>query len=163
MRCLTATRPLLLGRLALLLAPAVVTLALAAEPAGPRPVEKPKPLAERVQSYDRVAAEHTAWGSLRWVMNAKLDPASGITVGVVELKAGQSNPLHTHPNSEEVIYVLSGSCRHRVGDSWVTLKAGDALHIPAGVAHCATASADGPMRCIVAYNTGTRQFKPVKE
>lgn len=157
---LTATRSLPVFRLVLLFAPGVLAIGLAA---GPRPAPARKPLAERVQSLGRVAAETTSWGSLRWVMNARLDPAAGITLGVVELKAGQSNPLHTHPNSEEVIYVLSGSCRHRVGNDWVTLKAGDALHIPAGVPHSATASPDGPMRCIVAYNTGTRQFKPVKE
>ncbi len=122
-----------------------------------------KPLAARVQSLDRVAEEKSAWGSLRWVMNSKLDPGSGITLGIVELNAGQSNPLHVHPNSDEVIYMLSGRGEHQVGQETVILKAGDTLRIPAGTPHKAKALGNEPMRSVVAYNTGERQFILVAE
>jgi quercetin dioxygenase-like cupin family protein len=121
------------------------------------------PPAIRVQSLDKVAEEKSSWGSIRWVMNAKLDPQSNMTLGVVELYAGQSNPLHVHANCEEVIYVLSGACEHRVGNQTVILKAGDALHIPAGVPHRAKVLGKEPLRSVVAYNTGSRQFAAVKD
>jgi quercetin dioxygenase-like cupin family protein len=129
--------------------------ASAAEPADA------KPLAARVQHYDKVPADESPWGSLRWMMNGKIEPGAGVTLGVVELKAGQSNPRHVHPNCEEVIYVLSGTCRHEVGKETVTLRPGDVLRIPAGVPHMATALGNEPSRSIVVYNTGERQFTPV--
>jgi quercetin dioxygenase-like cupin family protein len=133
---------------------------LTAQPRGA--AEKARPLAQCVQSFDKVAEEKTAWGSLRWLMNAKLDPASGITLGDVTLNPGQSNPLHVHGNSDEVIYVLSGTCEQRVGHQTVILKAGDALRIPPGVPHTAKVLGNVPMRSVVVYNTGERQFTPVQ-
>jgi mannose-6-phosphate isomerase-like protein (cupin superfamily) len=140
---------------------ACLTACLAAQPL--RTAEKTQPLAARVQSFDKVAEERTAWGSLRWLINAKLDPSSGITLGDVTLNPGQSNPLHVHGNSDEVIYVLSGMCEQRVGTETVILKPGDALRIPAGVPHTAKVLGKTPMRAVVVYNTGERQFTPVKE
>jgi quercetin dioxygenase-like cupin family protein len=134
---------------------------LTAQPPGP--ADKTRPLADRVQSLDKVAEEKSAWGSLRWLVNAKLDPPSGITLGDVTTNPGQSNPLHVHGNSDEVIYVLSGMCEQRVGKETVILKAGDALRIPPGVPHTARALGKTPMRAVVVYNTGQRQFTPVQE
>jgi len=125
--------------------------------------EKSRPLAARVQSFDKVAEEKAAWGSLRWLISAKLDPPSDITLGDVTINPGQSNPPHLHANSDEVIYVLSGTCEHRVGKETVILKAGDALRIPPGVPHSARALGQQPMRAVVVYNTGQRQFTPVQE
>ena len=35
------------------------------------------------------------------------------------------------------LHILAGTCEHRVGDRWATLKAGDTLRIPRGVVHMA--------------------------
>ena len=43
------------------------------------------------------------------------------------------------------------------------LKAGDALRIHAGVPHAAKALGKEPMRAVVVYNTGQRQFAEVEE
>ena len=139
---------------------ACLAVRLAAQP--PNAAEKAQPLAARVQSFDKVAEEKTAWGSLRWLVNAKLDPQSGITLGDVTINPGQSNPPHLHGNSDEVIYVLSGMCEQQVGQQTVILKAGDALRIPPGVPHTAKALGKTPMRAVVVYNTGERQFTPVQ-
>ena len=112
-----------------------------------------------VQSFDRTVEEKTSFGSLRWLMTGKIDPQSNITLGIAELQPGKSNPLHVHDNCEEVIYILSGSCEQRVGERTVVMKAGDPLHIPAGVPHTARALGSEPMRAVVAYNAGDRHFK----
>ena len=130
--------------------------------AGDKPAAR-KPLAECVQHADKIAAETSSWGSLRWLMNAKRDANSPLTIGIAEINPGQSNPLHLHGNSDEVIYVLSGSCEQRVGDETVILKAGDTLRIPAGVPHQAKALGNEPFKSLVIYNTGNRQFTPVIE
>jgi uncharacterized RmlC-like cupin family protein len=41
----------------------------------------------------------------------------------------------------------------------VLMKAGDRLHIPAGMPHTARALGTEPMRSVVAYNAGNRHFK----
>jgi quercetin dioxygenase-like cupin family protein len=121
------------------------------------------PLAARARRAEQVTADTSDWGTLRWLVNAKLDPGSGVTLGVTELNVGKTNPLHVHTNSDEVIYVLSGQCEQRVGKETVVLKAGDALHIPAGVPHQAKVLGNQPFRSVVAYNTGERQFTVVNE
>src|SRR5258707_8277988 len=59
------------------------------------------PLAARVRRAEQVTADTSAWGTLRWLVNGKLDPGSGLTLGVTELNVGKSNPLPVHTNSEE--------------------------------------------------------------
>jgi quercetin dioxygenase-like cupin family protein len=138
-----------------------LAIALTVRPASSAEPADSKPLAARVQHSDKVPADVSPWGSLQWLMNAKIEPGAGLTLGVVELKAGQSNPRHVHGNCEEVIYVLSGVSRHQVGKESVTLRPGDVLRIPAGVPHMATALGNEPSRSIVVYNSGQRQFTPV--
>lgn len=157
----------------LLIAPAAVAVFLpwssstsaASEPGRPAAAERTPAdaaLAVSVQSFDKVKEEKFSWGWIRWLMNSKLDPQANVTLGIVEINAGQSNPPHVHGNCEEVLYVLSGSCEHRVGKQWVTLKAGDTLRIPAGVPHAARTLAKESVRAVVVYNAGERQFTVVK-
>jgi len=120
------------------------------------------PPALAVQSFARAPEERTPWGSLRWLMTGKIDPQSNMTLGIAELNPGKSNPVHVHDNCEEVIYILSGSCEQRVGERTVVMKAGDTLHIPAGVPHTARALGNEPMRFVVAYNAGDRHFQAME-
>lgn len=53
----------------------------------------------------------------------------------IDIAPGAEAPWHRHPG-EEVIYVLEGVLEYQLeGKSPVTLKAGDVLFVPAGVAH----------------------------
>ncbi len=115
-----------------------------------------------LQAYEKIKPQKFPWGWIRWLMNAQLDPQAEMTLGIVHVEPNQSNPLHTHPNSAEYLHMLSGSCEHRVGDRWVTLKAGDTLRIPRGVVHMARTK-DQSFRALLVYDTGTRQMVPVKQ
>jgi len=115
-----------------------------------------------VQEFDKVEVQKYPWGWIRWLMNSKIDPKSEMTFGVVYIKPNQSNPLHRHPNCEECLHVLAGSCEHRLGDKWLKLKKGDTLRIPLGVQHAAR-TGDESCRAVIVYNTGDRQFEPVGE
>jgi mannose-6-phosphate isomerase-like protein (cupin superfamily) len=103
------------------------------------------------------------WGWIRWLMNSKIDKDAPMTFGIVEINAGTSNPLHVHPNCDEYLYVLSGSCKHVVGDQLVTLKPGDMTRIPKGVPHKATVVGDEPLKAVIVYSSGDRQFKVLEE
>jgi quercetin dioxygenase-like cupin family protein len=150
---------------------AVVTLVTLARgtapPASELPADRPKvaaaALENLVQHFDEVDQQKYPWGWIRWLMNAELDPQARMTFGVVQINAGQSNPAHVHPNCEEVLYVLEGSCEHMIGGQTVTLKAGDVIRIPKGVPHAARTSQQESMKAVIAYDTGRRQFVVVDE
>jgi quercetin dioxygenase-like cupin family protein len=50
------------------------------------------------------------------------------------LKRGALVPRHQH-GTEQLIYVLQGALRTRVGDDAVTVREGEVLQVPAGAAH----------------------------
>ena len=88
-------------------------------------------------------AVHVAWAQLAGTKRTDLQrhdlsiPGREAIQVVVELAPGVLSPKHTHPG-EEIIYVLRGSLEYEVeGQPTVTLKAGDALFIPAGTIHSA--------------------------
>lgn len=55
----------------------------------------------------------------------------------IDIAPGAVAPWHRHPG-EEVIYILEGTLEYQLeGEAPVTLKAGDVLFVPAGVAHMA--------------------------
>ena len=57
------------------------------------------------------------------------------------LKRGTHVPLHVH-EAEQMVYVLKGMLRCRVAAQDVTVREGEVLHVPAGVAHQAQAAED---------------------
>jgi quercetin dioxygenase-like cupin family protein len=103
-----------------------------------------------------------SWGSLRWLASKPLGNAGGVTVGRVLIKRGCSNPRHSHPGCEEVLYLLKGRLRHTMGDREAILDAGDVVVIDAGVPHNAFSIGDDDADMIVAYSSGTRDFKAEK-
>ncbi len=152
-----------LSRCAAWLVLAAVSTASSAEPA--KTADSPaKPDAVQIslQKFDQIEVQEFPWGWIRWLMNAQLDPDAEMTFGVVYIKPQQTNPLHVHPNSAEFLHVIEGSCEHRIGDRWVTVKAGDTLRIPQGVKHNARTK-DEACRAVIVYNTGKRQMVAVPE
>ena len=98
------------------------------------------------------------WGSLCWLASQGIGNAEGLTVGRVVIKAGCSNPRHSHSACEEVLYLLRGRLEHTMGDEKVTLEAGDTLVVDAGVFHNARSTGDEDADMIVAYSSGDRQI-----
>jgi len=113
----------------------------------------------------RRAAESAAdrieepWGSLTWLAGSSVGNASGLTLGRVVIRRGQSNPRHSHPNCEEALYLLRGRLRHTIGDETVILEPGDTIVLDAGVPHDAASIGDEDADMIVAYSSGQRDFR----
>jgi quercetin dioxygenase-like cupin family protein len=106
------------------------------------------------------ARDDHAWGSLRWLANAEIGNAAGLTLGRVVIRRGHSNPRHCHPSCEELLYLLAGRLDHTLGDATFTLNPGDTLAIPAGVFHNAASTGDADAEMIVAYSTAHRDYLP---
>lgn len=98
------------------------------------------------------------WGSLTWLASKTLLHSDGLTLGRVIIKRGMSNPRHSHPNSEEILYLLEGRLEHTIEDKKVLLEKGDTLRIKAGVVHNALSIGDLDADMIVVYPTPDRKI-----
>lgn len=98
------------------------------------------------------------WGEIKWFVSPDLTPETGLTFGEVILMPGKGHDRHDHPDSEEILYVLSGSGEQTVerdGDGEPFLFGpGETVHIPAGVFHSTLNTGWAPMRLLAAYNPG---------
>ena len=97
------------------------------------------------------------WGAIKWLCNDEIDSEAEMTFGLVFLNVGESNPLHLHPNCEELLYILSGECSHRLGDDTFEMRAGSMIRIPRGVKHNAVNTGWQPVTMIVCYSAADRQ------
>ena len=74
--------------------------------------------------------------SLRWVVTNQNTGARHCTMAVIEVQPGQTvRPAHSHPNSEEIIYLLSGTGRVWIEGVIEPVKAGCAILFPQGDIH----------------------------
>jgi quercetin dioxygenase-like cupin family protein len=100
------------------------------------------------------------WGQLTWYASGPLDNADEMTVGICVIKPGERNPRHSHPNCEEVLYVLEGKITHSIDDEEVILRAGDAITVPPHIAHDARNIGDSDCVLLVSFSTADREMEP---
>jgi len=101
------------------------------------------------------------WGSLCWLAGKGVGNADGLTLGRVTIKAGRSNPPHSHGNCEEALHLLAGRLEHFVGAESVVLEPADTIVIAPGAAHWARGIGEEDADMIVAYSAGQREFTKV--
>lgn len=101
--------------------------------------------------------ESFEWGTLTWLCNAKLSPGARQTVGLCHIHPGRGNPLHFHPNCEEVLHMLAGTGQHSFDGESIELRAGMTIRIPCGVQHNLTNVGDEPITCLIAFDSGERE------
>lgn len=121
-----------------------------------------EPLKLALSVYDKIPPVKYPWGWLRWLMNDQIDPKAELTLGLAYIEPHQTNQLHVHPNSAEILHVLSGTCEHRRGKEWIKLAAGDTLRIPKDTPHMARTQ-DHPFLAFITYDTGKRIMVPIDE
>ena len=104
-------------------------------------------------------AVDTGWGEIAWLVGSAEMPGSEQTLGAVTIRPGRRNPLHLHPNCEELLYVISGECDHRVADEVVHLGPGMVIRIPRGVPHYAECTGPDPLVAIVSFSSPDRRVE----
>jgi putative monooxygenase len=60
---------------------------------------------------------------------------NAVAMGVEDFDVGGSTPDHTHPHSDEIFFVISGTGRIVVNGTATDVGPGDAIWIPRGVRH----------------------------
>lgn len=70
-----------------------------------------------------------------WVCRPEVCEAKDLQVCRAVLPAGEGHNFHTHPELEEVIYVLEGHVEQWVEKEKRLLGPGEVAHIPKGIVH----------------------------
>ena len=95
------------------------------------------------------------WGAIKWFVTPELTEGAGITFGEVVLQPGRGHDRHNHPESEEILYVLSGEGEQMLDDREpFAVKPGDTIYVPTGVFHSTRNAGWEPMRLLALYNPG---------
>jgi oxalate decarboxylase/phosphoglucose isomerase-like protein (cupin superfamily) len=95
------------------------------------------------------------WGAIKWFVTPELTEGAGITFGEVVLQPGRGHDRHNHPESEEILYVLSGEGEQMLDDREpFDVKPGDTIYVPTGVFHSTRNTGWEPMRLLALYNPG---------
>jgi mannose-6-phosphate isomerase-like protein (cupin superfamily) len=110
-----------------------------------------------VAQWDEATAVATSWGTVSWLINGATTDGAEQTFGVVTINPGHSNPLHLHPNCEEILYVLSGTCEQRIGEATTVLSPGMAVCVPRGTPHCGRAMGSERLVVVVSFSSPDRQ------
>jgi quercetin dioxygenase-like cupin family protein len=84
---------------------------------------------------------------LRWVVTKQNTQAEHCTMCVIEVQPGQTvRPAHSHPNGEEVIYIVRGSGRVMIDGVVESVKEGFAVLFPQGSVHMLQNTGDEEMK-----------------
>jgi quercetin dioxygenase-like cupin family protein len=99
---------------------------------------------------------------LRWLVNKERLNAQYLSMCVIRVQPGQTvKPAHSHPNGEEVIYILTGSGRVYVDGAIDSVRAGTAVLFPQGAIHMLQNNGDEEMKvaCFFAPATDLSNYK----
>lgn len=85
------------------------------------------------------------FGDLRVYMEGNTEQLKGLTVGSLELKAGQSpHPPHTHPE-EEILLITEGHAEISIGGKVTTVGPGTAMYVGSNHVHGIVNKSPAPM------------------
>jgi oxalate decarboxylase/phosphoglucose isomerase-like protein (cupin superfamily) len=97
------------------------------------------------------------WGALKWLVSPDDTPDAELTFGEVVLLPGKGHERHNHPESEEILYVLSGEGDQMLddgGENWFPVRAGETIYVPKAMFHATINTGWQPMRLLAIYNPG---------
>lgn len=91
--------------------------------------------ARRFVTEHEMQVEELPWGPHDWLCRPGLTDAEDLLLVRVHMPPGEAHKFHKHPEMEEIIYVLSGTCEQWVDRDMKILTAGQIAHIPKDVVH----------------------------
>lgn len=91
------------------------------------------------------------WGVLKWLHTPDVTGGDRFSAGVVKLEPGKGHERHTHPESDEILYVLRGEGRQEVGEETREIAAGELVFVPEGVEHGTVNTGWEPLLLLAVY------------
>lgn len=89
----------------------------------------------RFITKENLIREPNEWGTFEWLSKPGLCDAEQLLVIRVSIEPGSGHNFHRHPEMEEVIYILEGTCEQWVEQETRLLGPGDSVHIPRNTVH----------------------------
>ena len=87
-----------------------------------------------VTAFEKVDFQ-SPWTLEEWLCRSDVLPNRELLMVRANMEAGHSHPFHTHPNREEIIYILSGRAEQWIGREHRILGPGEMVLIPKGEVH----------------------------
>ena len=93
------------------------------------------------------------WGAIKWFVAPDRIQGAAMSFGEVILLPGKGHTRHNHPESEEILYVLSGEGQQMVDDGEpFPVTAGATIYVPTAVFHSTINTGWEPLRLLAIYN-----------
>jgi mannose-6-phosphate isomerase-like protein (cupin superfamily) len=93
---------------------------------------------------------------LRWLVAPDRLPAQHCSTCVIRVAPGDKvRPAHSHPNGDEVIFIVRGSGRVLVGTDVEPVRPGTVVVFPQGVVHMLHNSGDEEMQVVCFFAPAT--------
>ncbi len=89
----------------------------------------------RFVAADEVEIERLEGKTHLWYFREGLGDAESLAFVRARIVPGAGHPFHTHPEMDEIIYVLSGEMTQWLVQDSRVLKPGDSIFIPRGIVH----------------------------
>src|SRR5882757_4552605 len=89
----------------------------------------------RFVSATETEPQHLEKQTNQWYFKDGLGDSESLVFVRARFAAGGSHPFHTHPEMDEIIYLLSGEMEQWVEQEKRILEPGDSAYIPRGVVH----------------------------
>ena len=110
---------------------------------------------ERDSAYvvepDDVESQLFDWGALKWMSTPSVTGGERFSAGVVKLEPGKGHERHTHPESDEILYVVRGEGEQEVADETHAIETGDMVFVPEGVEHGTVNTGWEPLVLLAVY------------
>jgi len=107
--------------------------------------------AEFVVGTEDVESQVFDWGVLKWMSTPDVTGGDRFSAGVVKLEPGKGHERHTHPDSDEILYVIRGEGEQEVADETRDVEAGDMVFVPEGVEHGTVNTGWEPLLLLAVY------------
>ena len=89
----------------------------------------------------------------KFFLRKRLFETSDMHFNIYCIAAGQENPLHRHPDSDEILYFVEGTGECVCGDETYDVKTGDLVFVPKDVPHAIRNTHESEnMVCILAQS-----------
>jgi len=103
---------------------------------------------------------------MRWLANENSLTAKNLSVCVIRVLPGEIvRPAHSHPNSEELIYIINGSGKVMIEGEVGDVRAGSAILFEQGKIHMLKNTGNIEMKviCLFAPATNVDNYKTFEE
>lgn len=101
--------------------------------------------------------ESVPWCISEWLCKPELVEAKNLQICRCQLQPGKGHDFHTHPELEEVIYIIDGALEQWVEKEKRVLTAGELVHIPAGIVHASFNETNKPCTFLAILSPGSQK------